>query len=503
MTTKPPDPDPPLRLGTPEQFSVLAKALRDARYEEETVCQALKISSISAVGTVSSTTVDLTHIPDQLAVFIRLFLLFESVPGRTIESLFSGPTLEALRGLDVIRTDDSADNLYYASVFLYPFAGFFIASDQYKSRDGLPFNPPVDAVFPAVYSGTLLFLRLLWRNSANDAIDLCSGSGIGAFELAKYVKRAVAADITPRATHFAHFNRMLNASNNVDVLCGDLYDPAGSETFDLIVAHPPYMPAIQDTVIWRDGGATGETLVQRIIAGLPRYLQVGGSFQMVCLGVDTKDAPFERRARGWLAESEGEFDVIFAWSKDILPGQVARVIAERDQHIAASDVARFEQHFKDIGAVKLVYGAFFIRRREPGDIPPLTVRTRLSDATEGSDFDSFLQSYYRRSVPGFLDGLRSAKPRLGSDLTVNAAYFVRDGELAVNNFEVQTEKPFLAVTRFDGWVLQLIAELKGDRTVAEIYDSSRAANLMPESFEIADFVSLISMLIERGYLTLQ
>jgi methylase of polypeptide subunit release factors len=69
------------------------------------------------------------------------------------------------------------------------------------------------------------------------------GTGIAALVAAqKDAAHAWAFDITARATHFAEFNRRLNAIPNVTAAEGDLYAPAGGQTFDRIVAHPPYLP---------------------------------------------------------------------------------------------------------------------------------------------------------------------------------------------------------------------------------------------------------------------
>ena len=113
----------------------------------------------------------------------------------------------------------------YAPVLLYPVGGFLIASDRHNSPDGSPFVPPADIVFPAIFAGTLQFLGLVPSGPMEAALDLCSGTGIAAMMMGRTAGRAVAADITARATHFAHFNRLLNDCPNVAIVQGDLYAP--------------------------------------------------------------------------------------------------------------------------------------------------------------------------------------------------------------------------------------------------------------------------------------
>ena len=54
--------------------------------------------------------------------------------------------------------------------------------------------------------------------------------------------------------------------------------------------------------------------------------------------------------------------------------------------------------------------------------------------------------------------------------------------------------------RFDPWVVPLITQLEGARSVGEIYAQARAESLIPEDFGVNDFGKLVALLIERGYL---
>src|SRR5439155_15523128 len=218
--------------------------------------------------------------------------------------------LGALEALDLLRP--GALGHCYSPAFVYPVAGFVIASDRHDSPDGSDLVLASDVVFPALDAGTLRFLGVIPRSPARDALDLCAGTGIAALVLSRHVERVVAADITPRAGHFATFNARLNGRTNVEVVQGDLYQAVAGRTFDRIVAHPPYVPSLGLAKIYRDGGATGEALIRRIIEGLPQHLRAGGMFCALTQGLDTKDGPFEDRVRRWLGDSSAEFDIIFA-----------------------------------------------------------------------------------------------------------------------------------------------------------------------------------------------
>ena len=180
-----------------------------------------------------------------------------------------------------------------ATMLVEPFAPWLRDLSQALQGQGAPapFVPPADVVFPAIFRGTLRFLRVISKSPGEEALDLCSGTGIGSLVLSRHVRRVVASDLTARATHFARFNRLLNGCENVEVVQGDLYEPVEERTFDRIVAHPPYVPALSETHVFRDAGETGESVLERIVAGLPRHLRLGGTFYGLSAGLGHGGGP--------------------------------------------------------------------------------------------------------------------------------------------------------------------------------------------------------------------
>src|SRR5687767_9216500 len=208
-------PEMPLRLGAPADFARVAEFFSEHGFNDERVCRALKLETLARLGTLKQEEIDLSRLSQSLALLIRVFVLLQLVPKADLEQSCDAKTLAAFLTLDLLRL--SAEG-YYASVFLYPVAGFIVASDRHSNYDGSPFSSPVDIVFPAIFPGTLRFLRLIATSPSGDALDLCSGSGIGALVSSRFAKRAVAADITLRAAHFAEFNRALNQRENLQVV---------------------------------------------------------------------------------------------------------------------------------------------------------------------------------------------------------------------------------------------------------------------------------------------
>ncbi len=183
---------------------------------------------------------------------------------------------------------------------LYPRRGFYFASDRARSVDGSPVERMQDIVFSALTEDTERFLDLLPDDPCDSLLDLGTGAGVAALIAARSARHVWAVDITERAARFAEFNQRLNGVANVTVLQGDLCAPVHDLRFDRIVLHPPYVPALRQTLIYQDAGLDGQDITRRAVAQLARHLNPGGRFYCLTVGVDAEDTPFEQTVRQWL-----------------------------------------------------------------------------------------------------------------------------------------------------------------------------------------------------------
>ncbi|HDH27761.1 MAG TPA: methyltransferase, partial [Euryarchaeota archaeon] len=83
----------------------------------------------------------------------------------------------------------------------------------------------------------------------------------------------------------------LNCVENLEVRKSDLFSNV-SETFDLIVFNPPYLPTeegepLDDVSLAWDGGRSGRVVIDRFLAGLSGHLNPGG--RVVTLGSSLSD----------------------------------------------------------------------------------------------------------------------------------------------------------------------------------------------------------------------
>jgi len=175
---------------------------------------------------------------------------------------------------------------------------------------GLPFWIDASVLVPRPDTETLV--EVATTLGGMRVLDLCTGSGVIAVALAKELPGAkvTATEISAEAAALARRNVERNGVA-VDVRTGDLWEPVGGETFDLIVSNPPYIASHVIATLSRevrreprialDGGPDGLALYDRILANLRDHLVPGG-WLVVEHGFDQADAVRERFERAGLVD---------------------------------------------------------------------------------------------------------------------------------------------------------------------------------------------------------
>ena len=487
----------PLRIGTPAEFNTVRRFFRANQFDERTVCAALDIPDMGRIQHARGATIDPAVVPPALLTLIDLFIFESAVPSADFRRICGDDVFAALSALNLIRPAKHREGAIVCPAWVYPLHEFVVASDRCRDADGEPGWPPPDAVFPANDSGTLKLLRLLPPARGGDTLDLCGGSGIVALQLAKAADRAFTSDITARAAHMAHFNGRLNGLA-IESVCGDLYASVGARQFEVITAHPPWVPSVGDAAVYRDGGELGDTIIQRIVEGLPRHLLPGGTALIFSIARDTAEATYENRVRGWLGEAGRDCDVILGVESVLPPEQVIGSIRELYFKDNPVDGDRMADRIRNSGTDKFIYGALFVRRTDrPLTEPPL--RVRMSSKASAADFDRlFAWRAYRRSA-SFDDDMTTARPRLTSGFELNIRQVVKDGTLATEGAVLKVEGALPSRLNTEPWTIPLFSAFDGEHTVEQIFERTCKAERMPDVFTRTAFTSFVTLLIERGF----
>ncbi|HVH20222.1 MAG TPA: methyltransferase, partial [Myxococcota bacterium] len=287
--------------------------LTTARFDEPTLAARLGVRSLYNVKRITDGREALSGTPDDAnAALVRLLIDGERLSASLAARLLGVEALSALESLGVLvpASDDPASLV--ATVMLYPTQGLWLASDRQPARVAEIEAMAQDYVFSALTDLTERFLDVVPDAPGARVLELCAGTGIAALRAVRRgAAEAWAADITPRCVHFARFNALLNdLGDRVRVVESDAWSTLEGEAFDLVVAHPPYVPALSHRFDFRDGGEDGEQVARRIVDGLGAHLRPGGRFVMTAALSDRRGAPIAQRVRAWLGAAGDEFDLV-------------------------------------------------------------------------------------------------------------------------------------------------------------------------------------------------
>lgn len=137
-----------------------------------------------------------------------------------------------------------------------------------------------------------------------DVLDVFTGSGVLAVSAARCGARSVTAvDVSRRAVLTARGNARRNGVR-VRALRGDLFAPVAGESFDLVLANPPYLPAAEVPArgaarAW-EGGPSGRVLVDRLCEEVPPRLRPHGTLLLVHSSITGERETLGRLAAGGL-----------------------------------------------------------------------------------------------------------------------------------------------------------------------------------------------------------
>lgn len=312
----------PLRPSDPTHFAQLRELLTRAGYQAEAVCAHLGLPTMyDYMGRTLDIGIDAEPVESALAVLVRLFLDARTLPNDVVDAHLGSDARPLLEELGLLRDDPNDADRSVSTVLLYPTEGVWVVSDRARPPEEAALDPAgesldgqihfADAVFPALTPSGRIFLSTLPRGRKGRYLELCAGSGIGALVGASTgADAAWALDITQRSTDFAAFNAQLNGFEGLTALRGDLWEPVRGQLFDTIAAHPPYVPAPEPELIYRDGGEDGEQITRAIIMGAHEHLAPRGVLQCTCMFSTRGGMDAPSRVRAILGDGEADYDVM-------------------------------------------------------------------------------------------------------------------------------------------------------------------------------------------------
>lgn len=488
----------PLRFpsGDPTPFDIIRPWLAQLPYTDEAICRRRGGDSIYdlAIGGGAHGT---TSTVDALDVVLALFFDHIPIDEALVLVHLEARVLEALEALGLVQR---ANGRVQATVLLYPNDGLWLVSDL-PPDESKPIEAHSDVVYPAFTSSVRTFLSTLPTGSGVRFLELCSGTGVAALQASRAgAARAVAVDITERSTIFAAFNAHLNGLP-LEAVQGDLFAPLAGQRFDMIVAHPPYVPALSTKLIFRDGGADGEQISRAILSQAVSYLDVGGVLHCTCLITARHGAPVVDRVRGMFGAQAAEIDLLVV--KNGVADRHSNFVRELLKASADEVPTVIEQlrHFQALG----VEGAELVTivARRHGEARPGTARgSERSAATAWPAVRWALdvQAFFARG-DAVLEPFLKLRPRLSRYAQFTLTYRASgdaDDPWAQTSGTLSTTYPLVSTMEANGGDAAFVGSLHGDRSFREILHQLKESGSVPTALGEEEFAATVAPLVQRG-----
>ncbi|HTE46789.1 MAG TPA: class I SAM-dependent methyltransferase [Gemmatimonadaceae bacterium] len=494
----------PFIMGSRDEFARLRSWLSSVGYTEPELCTKAGAESIGRLKSLDAGRTVFSQPVDAQSLLVLLFLDGKRFPWPVVREVLSPDELSILTALGILQNAVIDPRLCVASLALFPSEDLYVASDRLSGMEIFGKGLPADLVYSPLTSEARRFVGLMPRVPCESYLEMCAGTGIAALHAAKkFARYAYAADITERSTRFAQFNAALNGLENFTAVQGDLYEPVAGKTFDLISAHPPYVPSEATEMVFRDGGADGEQITRRILAGLDEFLAPGGLFYLDCVMTDRDNDPIEQRIRRMLGPSEDEFDVVV-----IRSGTVETKVyqAERLQAGRMTPEAFLRQAalFKQRGIARLVAITALVQRRTTARSVVTRHRT-LSGETRAEDL-LWLLRYLTGTVEWGeedVNRLLDSHPRALPFAELRVRSVLRDGVWTPVDSKIETVAPFATVSPCPPWFPVLLSRCDGRATAREQLDRLRLDGIIPDTTTNEDFAQLIRELADVPFFELE
>lgn len=408
---------------------------------------------------------------DAAGAAARFFVLHEPQTEDELRTWLGDAGVDLLRAMAaLVAIEGRLRSLVSASWF----AGALIFADARAYNVFWPREPFPDYVMPP--GGDSVGLqRVAPRAPRNAALDICCGAGAQALAAAAYCKHVTGVDVNPRALRFARFNAALNRIDHAEFVLSDVYEALGKARFDTILANPPFVPwpPGDDDLLYRGGGASGDDVVRRILAGAVTRLEPGGALTIVADLANV--ASLAERIAHWQGETRRTLILVQRHYELLEYAESHAAHRRRSGGERQAETVRLLQHFERVGINSLDFG-YIVQDGMPG--PALLQRTgAMLYGAISADAGAWF-AHQRRLLAGHIEDARLAlAPELrlvdiaerAPDGTVSMSCYAAPGPVSIHENT--------AVSRGAFAVLMRVAA--GGLRVRDIHEPDAARELVP------------------------
>jgi len=344
------------------------------------------------------------------------------------------------------------------------------------------------------------------RRPVGSALDLGTGCGVQGLVTAEHSERVLATDLNDRAVAIAGFNVRLNGlEDRIECRRGDLFEPAGDETFDLIASNPPFFITPSTGYLFRDSPFELDGFCRHLIRQAPARLNEGGFLQMTCEWVEIEGQPWQERLREWFDGLGCDAWVLQAYEYE-LPEYTLRRLPTADWNNPEKDAGNYEKFMEYYARYRVhrVYGGFIALRKRSGRNWQWT--QNISIEQEDPFGDAVLEGFQIRdslcSQNGSEEGFLDLRPYVPDSVRLHRNFKWHEGEWHAVSGELRRAGGFCPPLSLDVHSMRLMLLCDGERTVEEM------AGQMAESYKGTrehmrkQCSKILRTMLERAYLAL-
>lgn len=427
----------------------------------------------------------------------RLLMLANPEPPAMVERLFAKGDIDLLLDLGVL---ERTGEMLRAAVLVLPMEEGLIVSDFNHFIDGRAMRE--DHVLGAG-PATQILLRLVPRVPAARVLDLGVGQGVQSLAASDHAGRVIGTDLSPRALAAAALTARLNGRGNIELRRGDLYAPVAGETFDMVIANPPFLivPPINLAAVTSTDG--GDTLMERAARGAPGLLHDGGWAVLMASWHHRTPQDWAEKPRAWLEGCGCD-----AWIMHFDTHTPAECTMKYRREFPDSPLSRLPRedwlaYYARIGAAQVTLGAFVLRKRSGRNwmrlerASPDFNRPRSGRIVETIfENETFLSTHPR-------EALLECRPTLEPTVEVEQRWGADpEGGLAVTSAIVRHASMLQMPLNTSASVLRVLTQVDGTRTLGEIMDVVADSMGIPREKLRVEGLPGLEVLAKRGFLRL-
>ncbi|MGH9646780.1 MAG: methyltransferase [Bryobacteraceae bacterium] len=429
-----------------------------------------------------------------LNLLVRWFVVGEPVPRHLAIQVIPSDIVQVLGDCGLLV--EAEENLV-SPVMFAPFEKYWVATDTFArlSRGG------GDDDVLMVNSTTLFLLNLAIRTPCRSLLDLGTGCGVVAIVAgAEFAGHVAASDLTSRAGVFARFNTWLNASSNVGILTGDLFQPVAGRRFDRILTNPPFYVTPSSRRIFAENPMDLDGFCRNLVKQAPPHLEEGGHLQMLCEWPEIEGQPWEERLAEWFEGTGCDAMVFQGGSYDPVRYAQVRlpvVSAPAGKEVDYRRFAEWVDYYKE-KKVKAIHAGFLTMRRRSGqnwvhfERVPSEPKLPLGDA--------ILKRFAVRDHPLSDEQILGGTFQIAQGVQLQNALEFRDQQwIRPPNVRMVQTQGLQLVHDLTNDVAEFVTKLDGSTPLGELVSSLAGEALAPRQKVEAECISLVKRLLDRGF----